>query len=103
MKLFKWLQKQYEKTLPYKIIDVTLDELLDYLSGSYPIICSQKQWSEVFAFLKPHVPIHLCRMDEQLFLTCHMLTSFPDAYCRRYHRWLRIVDIKETTYIDDLI
>lgn len=112
MKLIKWLRKQYEKRLPYKIIDVTLDELLTYVgTGKYPILCERDEKRRIVEHLLTHPEAIdeedtlTYRNDRMVIIWGHLIGGWPTAWCKddeELSTWLRVVD-PHAVNVDDLI
>lgn len=112
MKLFKWLQKQYEKTLPYKIIDVTLDDLDKYVGGYHPIICGSPRLQQEVIDRLLSIPgtydlgsKSSFKRGRILVLWSESLTDWTVYYAKRndnFKTWLRVVE-SDPVEVDDLI
>lgn len=114
MNLFKWLKKQYEKLLPYKIVDVAPEELSQYLGGIHPIVCQSKHDRQKLTDLlrsRPDVSdwgISDLYLDRELLVIWHYsITDLPKRFCKRTENcnvWLRVnLDDWSAPNIDDLI
>ena len=112
MGLFKWLQKQYEKTLPYKVIDVTPDELLDYVGkGTYVVSCRQNEKAEIIDWLLASSDADddtssVLRKDRSIVIWRDTITDWNTDLLKRdkdFSTWLRVVRPKRLPRIDDLI
>lgn len=113
MNLFKWLFKKREENLPYKIIDVTFDELSSYVGhGYYVVLCSQKEKARVIDLLlesRDAKPVDIgwaIRDDHVIIIWGHLISSLRLQTAKRsgdFHVWLRPVEPKISVSVDDLI
>ena len=112
MKLFKWLRKQYEKRLPYKIVDVTLDDLDKYIGGYHPIICGSPHLQQEVIYRLLSIPgtgdlgaKSSFKRGRILVLWGEYLTDWQVHYAKRndtFKTWLRVVE-SDPVDVDDLI
>ena len=112
MKLFKRLRKQFEKLLPYRIIDVTPDELLTYVGkGKDPVLCKQKDKQRIIGHLLTAQRAFLewdsdvMRRNNMVIIWDNLIGGWPTAWCmfeKEYSVWLRVVN-PSYTGVDDLI
>lgn len=113
MNLFKWLFKKREENLPYKLIDVTLDELGSYVGhGRYIVLCEQAEKASVIDYLLGQPFARDVGAYEALYET-HLIVIWGRLIggwrrdsaetADEFPCWLRVVESKSAVKIDDLI
>ena len=112
MKLFDWLRKKREDRLPYKIIDVTPEELLAYVGkGRYPVLCQQKDKQRTIdhlltakgAFMESECDV--MRKTHMIIIWGSLIGGWRRDWCMRSEDtsvWLRVVEPRYAN-VDDLI
>lgn len=113
MGLFDWLRKKREDRLPYKIIDVTFDELSSYVGhGYYVVLCSQEEKARVIELLlesRDAKPVDIgcaLRDDNVIIIWGHLISCLRLQTAKHsgdFHVWLRPVEPKISVSVDDLI
>lgn len=113
MGLFDWLRKKREDRLPYKIIDVTFDDLSSYVGrGYYVVLCSQEEKARVIDLLlesREAKPVDIDRAlsdDHVIIIWGHLISCLRLQTAKRggdFHVWLRPVEPKISVSVDDLI